>query len=99
MDFAGRIVVQRKGRNGRVAVCLGDDHFSFYWEFGGGNCIATVDVPDTREWGELEPYRRYPRASFLAGLAQEIARLECPLAGIEIGERGIYFLEPSRSSA
>lgn len=95
MEFTDRVVVQKKGRNGRIVVTQGADRFTFYWEFGGGNCIASVDVPDPEAWRDQEPYCRYPRDSFLAGLAREIARLECPQAGIEIGERGIHFLAAS----
>ncbi len=52
-----------------------------------------VDVPNETDWTTLESHRAYERREFLAGLAREIARLECPHAIIEIEPEAMYFLE------
>lgn len=67
----------------------------FHWEYGGGNCIAMVAVPTEAEWSALDPHREFERDSFLAGLAREIARHECPRASIEIAPEAVYFFQPS----
>lgn len=95
MEFRDQVVVHRKGRNGQVVVTQGADRFSFYWEFGGGDCLAMIEVPDAQSWRALEPHCHYARHEFLRGLAAEVARRECPGARIEIGDNTVYFYTAS----
>lgn len=88
--------MEKCGRSGSVHVAIDGCRLRFYWEYGGGNCIAMVAVPTAMEWSVLDPHRAFERDSFLAGLAREIARHECPHATIEIAPEAVYFLEPSR---
>lgn len=94
MDFSGKVSVEKRGRSGHVLVEVDDRTLRFYWEYGGGNCIAMVAVPDPAEWSALHPHRDFERRAFLAGLAVEMARQECPHATIEIASEAVYFLEP-----
>lgn len=95
MDFSGKVSVERNGRSGYVHVVIEDRGLQFHWEYGSGNCIAMVAVPSPAQWSVLDPYRVFERDSFLAGLAREIARHECPHATIEFAPGAVYFLEPS----
>lgn len=99
MEFDGKVSVEKQGGSGHVDVAIAGDRLRFFWEFGGGNCIAMVDAPDPQQWRMLEPHRAYDREAFLDWLAAQIARRECPGAIIEIGRTGIHFFEPSRGSA
>lgn len=85
----------KRGRSGDVHVEVRGRTLRFHWEYGGGNCIAMVSVPVPAEWSALDPHREFERHSFLAALAREIARHECPYATIEIASEAVYFLEPS----
>ena len=90
------VSVVKEGRSGHVHVAVGGRTLQFYWEYGGGNCIARVAAPDPHEWSSSVTLAEYGRDEFLAGLAREIARLECPSATIEVARDGIYFYESSR---
>jgi hypothetical protein len=91
MDFYGRVSIEKKGRSGQVRVAIEGQCVQLDWEFGGGDCIAFVVVPDPERWLGTAPYSAYPRSDFLNGLAREIARQECPGARFEIGRDGVYF--------
>lgn len=93
VDFDGAINVRKRGRCGDAEVAIDDSVLSFPWEFGGGDCIAFVDAPDARTWREQVPHGRYEREPFLAWMAGELSRRECPAAEIEIDDRGIVFRE------
>ncbi|MGB5102787.1 MAG: hypothetical protein WBO04_05630 [Steroidobacteraceae bacterium] len=95
MDFSGKVSVEKNGRSGSVHVAIDGRRLRFYWEYGGGDRIAMLAVPTEAEWSVLDPRREFGRGSFLAGLAREIARHECPHATIEIAPEAVYFLEPS----
>lgn len=91
LEFCGKVSVEKRGRSGHVHVVVDGRTLRFYWEYGGGDCIAMVGVPNEAEWSALEPHRQYERKEFLAGFASEIARLECPQAIIEIETEAVYF--------
>lgn len=95
VGFGGKVLVEKRGRSGHVHVEADGRTLRFYWEYGGTNCIAMVAVPNPEEWGALDPHREFERDAFLAGMAGEIARHECPHATIEIAREAVYFLEPS----
>jgi len=95
VDFSGRVSVEKHGRCGFVHVAIGSHRLRFQWEYGGGDCIAVLAVPDPAEWRDLHPHREFERDAFLAGLAREIARHECPRATIEFAPEAVYFLESS----
>lgn len=38
------------GRSGYVIYKDDKGELSFYYEFGGGNCIASIDVPSVEKW-------------------------------------------------
>lgn len=98
MEFADRVSIEKRGRSGDVVVHLPGETLRFYWEFGGGRCIAIVNVPGEEEWVADQSLRRHPRAGFLASLAKEIARRECPDAEIEITGNAIGFYERAPAS-
>jgi hypothetical protein len=87
----GHVTVTTDGRSGTVRVSLHGGHHDFWWEFGGGDCLAIVTVPSADEWAQLPRLAKYPREPFLAALAREIRRQQCPQARYEIEPRAIVF--------
>lgn len=49
-DRAPRIEVSQSGRSGHVTYVEGLHRASFYFEFGGGDCIAWLSVPGADDW-------------------------------------------------
>lgn len=48
-----RISYSSKGRSGNVHYQSSEASFSMYYEFGGGNCVAWIDVPGTEQWEKV----------------------------------------------
>jgi hypothetical protein len=38
------------GRSGYVWYSSKETEFSMYYEFGGGNCVAAIDIPSPEKW-------------------------------------------------
>jgi hypothetical protein len=88
----GRMVrIEQDGRGGAIVVTLPAGEMRWWWEFGGGDCLAFVHVPDGEQWESDPRLRAYPRAAFLAELGAHIAARQCPGARIVVGERFIEF--------
>lgn len=94
LDLRGRVAVSSDGRGGTVQVALEHGSHAFAWEFGGGDCVAIVAVPTAAEWPRLPALAPHPREHFLAALAREVGRLQCPHARHEIEARAILFRDP-----
>lgn len=47
------------GRSGYVVYKDNKGELSFYYEFGGGDCIAIIDIPSVNKW---ESYTKRPLA-------------------------------------
>lgn len=45
-----RVGYINEGRSGRVCFTHGVKGFEMYFEFGGGDTVATIDVPEASSW-------------------------------------------------
>lgn len=45
-----RLSYSNDGRSGHVHYRSGSAQFTLYYEFGGGDCVAWIDVPPPVEW-------------------------------------------------
>lgn len=93
LSLNGKVRIESHGRSGDIIVSLGGMEVSFWWELGGGNCIATVQVPDPEQWRATYPLRKYPRAEFLEALAAEVSAIQCPGASHSVSGNSIEFHE------
>ena len=91
VGFPGTIEYVQSGRDGAVVVALASGRHEFYWEFGGGDCVAIVSVPDAQQWTRFPALVPHPRDAFLAVLAREVGARQCPSARIEITPDAILF--------
>ena len=48
-----KIAYSSDGRSGHVHYQSAETSFAFYYEFGGGNCVATISIPGPATW-EME---------------------------------------------
>lgn len=39
-----------EGRSGKVVFSMAHKTFAMYFEFGGGDTVATIDVPNAKDW-------------------------------------------------
>ncbi len=47
---AARLSYSSDGRSGHVHYQSRDAAFTLYYEFGGGDCVATIDLPSPTAW-------------------------------------------------
>lgn len=88
----GRMVrIEQQGRGGEIVITLPTCEWRWWWEFGGGDCLAFVHVPDDAQWESDPRLGGYPRKAFLTELGALIAARQCPGAQIVVGERFIEF--------
>jgi len=92
-SFPGRIGVTQDGRSGEVNVELASGTHAFYWEIGGGTCVAYVSVPTAEEWPRVAALAPHPREVFLQALAREVGRRQCPTARYAIERDAIVYSE------
>ncbi|MDX2167434.1 MAG: hypothetical protein SF182_10240 [Deltaproteobacteria bacterium] len=90
-SLGDRVTITSDGRSGTVRVKLARGHHDFWWELGGGDCLAIVSVPAADEWARLPELADYPRDLFLDALAREVRQLQCPQARYELEPRAIVF--------
>lgn len=45
-----RVAYVNEGRSGRVCFSKGLKSFDMYFEFGGGDTLATIDIPAAADW-------------------------------------------------
>ncbi len=91
MNLRGKVSITQDGRSGSVVVSLSGGTRSFWWEFGGGDCVAYVSVPNPDQWAADALLKALPRASFLQSLGAEVARQQCAGARIVIDDTSIAF--------
>jgi hypothetical protein len=49
-DAAARLSYSSEGRSGHVHYQSRAASFTLYYEFGGGDCVAWIDIPSPRDW-------------------------------------------------
>jgi hypothetical protein len=91
MQSADNLQISQDGRGGQILLTLVSGSHSFWWEFGGGDCIACINVPDPTHWLRIPALAAHPREHLLQWLAEEVARRQCPNARILVGDLWIEF--------
>ena len=90
-DFPGTVEIEQEGRGGHVVAKLASGTHSFWWEFGGGDCVAVISVPTAAKWPDVPALAPHARDAFLLGLARIVGARQCPNARIEITPDAILF--------
>lgn len=91
LSLSRRVRIESQGRSGDVVITLPGGEVRFWWEFGGGTCIAIVQVPDSQQWEQQALLHHDPRVAFLEALEAEVSALQCPGASHSISENCIAF--------
>lgn len=86
-----RFEISQDGRGGQVIARLDSGSHAFWWEFGGGNCIAFISVPTAEQWSRIPALAPHPRAALLQAMADNVRQRQCPGARAIIGVDSIVF--------
>ncbi len=78
------VVIHEDGRRGQVVYRESSGSLAFYWEFGGGNTVATIQVGDPETWQRQHGWAVGRRAEILRRVADEVIRQKAPSCRAEI---------------
>lgn len=81
------------GRDGQVIYRDSAGELSFYWEFGGNNVLALINVGTAAEWSRRSPWAVARRGEILRFVADEVARQKAPNAPVKVDDAaGVIYL-------
>ena len=90
------VEIREDGRNGTLLYRESAGGLSCYWEFGGGDVLAIVDVGNEATWSREHPWAAGRRAEILERIANEAIRQKAANCRAGINERtGCIELRPS----
>ncbi len=95
---APHVEITENGRSGSVRYREGADALSFYWEFGGGDVVAIIQVNDAA-WRGQPAWLTGRQAEVLRFVAGEVIRQKAPGCRAEINEaKGEILLHGQRAA-
>lgn len=84
---AWRVEIRENGRCGSIDYLEGADAISFYWEFCGGDTVASIAIGDTSEWDTRHPWATGRRQQIMERIAAEVVRQKAPTCSALIDEQ------------
>lgn len=69
-----RVLYANDGRSGRVTFSRGLKSFDMYFEFGGGDTIAIIDIPSRAEWTKRTGFPAASRPDILRFIGESVVR-------------------------
>ena len=75
-----------KGKGGYVIYKDKQSTLQFYFEYGGGNCVAIIFVPTTSEWPETTKRPIEDRIMILTFVAEQAVKDQVPTGFYKISE-------------
>ncbi len=69
-----RVGYRNQGRSGAVVFRMGLRSFEMYYEFGGGDTVAIIDVPSQAEWFARTRFPIEQRQSILEFIGATVAK-------------------------
>lgn len=91
--FSRHIEYQGEGRGGYVIYVEGDLRISFYYEFGGGKCIASIDIPTEKNWEKETGLPLLRREEIIQFTANSVQAKQAPRSLLKITGNTIEFWE------
>lgn len=76
-----------EGRSGHILYKEDTGCLKMYYEFGGGDCVAIIFLPDDKEWGEFSGGEK--RNEVLTFIANQVIKDQAPNCSYRITERFI----------
>lgn len=92
-NYKVKITYQSEGRAGYVLLFTETGIFKLPYEFGGGNTLAIIDIPETEEWESQTHIPLALRSDILEFIAQTIVNDQAPGYKYRIEEKNILITE------
>ena len=81
-----------QGRSGYVIYKDGLNDIKLFFEYGGGNCVAIIYVPTTKEWTSKTNRPLKQRLSILTFVANQVIQHKSPNCYYELSDSYIEIL-------
>jgi hypothetical protein len=89
--FSRHIEYGSSGRAGTIFYAEGETRIPFYYEFGGGNCVAYIDIPTIDKWESETKTPVGRRDDIIQFTATMVQARQAPDCRIEICDTAIKF--------
>ncbi|MBK9977144.1 MAG: hypothetical protein IPP20_04305 [Gemmatimonadetes bacterium] len=91
--------IEEGGRGGAIAYRERGKELRFWWEFGGGEAVALINIGTAREWAQREPWAAQRRDEIARRVADEAVRQKAPSCKAVIGDDGWITLLPDAGAS
>ena len=84
--MAGKVKIIQEGPSGKIQYREGwftVNVCEFYWEFGGGDTVATVWFPAADKWDAKYPWAQGRHKEIITNVAEQVRRKQSPSSKIE----------------
>ena len=88
----GQVLFISRGKSGHVLYERDNQAIRFYYELGGGNCLAIIYVPTTEEWLHQTGMPVHDRLSVLTYIANQAIKKQAPNSQYIIRENCIEII-------
>ena len=85
--------ITEQGRIGEINLEIEGQNLSWEWEFGSGEYIAIISVPDLQKWNKIFKNVQIKRENYLSEIAREIISLKCKECTFKITDNEILLLK------
>lgn len=82
------VLVGEDGRSGTVTYREAAGELRFYWEFGGGDAVASIAVGTAAEWDKQYPWAAPRRDEILQRVMADVIRQRAPTCTGVVDDRG-----------
>lgn len=89
--FSRRLEYISEGRGGIIYYLEGDIRLPFYYELGGGDCVAYIDIPEPDRWTRSTGLSLDRRKDIISFLAMQAHADQAPSCRVSITDREISF--------
>jgi hypothetical protein len=80
------------GRGGTIHYAEKDLSMEFYWEFGGGNAVVVIDIPEEKYWEAQTKKPLTERDGFLSRMAERVIQDKAPGCHFQMYSNSISIL-------
>ncbi len=84
--MAGKVNISGSGPSGKIQYSEGflkKNTCEFYWEFGGGDILATIWFPAEEQWDAKYPWARGRQKEIMGAVAEQVRQQKAPSSQVQ----------------
>jgi hypothetical protein len=82
-----KVDVEARGPSGSIYYKEQSAVIEFYWEFGGGDVVMIIWIPDSSAWDSQYPWAAGRRLEIIDRMTQEVIRQKLPTCRVDKGDQ------------